>query len=165
MQGDRLLFEAEPFELEEGEAWRRQPAAQRWKPPMRPKPRPRPRGRPVGPSVWVAQPYGEPGPGTADGRACETVLVLEGFATGQMGLATHHGPMLQRLASYLSRSGQRPQGIEVDGRNAQGKADRRAEAAARFLRTRVRGLTVRTTSSRTQGPERVEIRFCFPDGE
>lgn len=154
MEGDRLSFEAAPFELEEGEAWRRPGGPPRQRPPQRP----RPRGRRWGwPGVIVPAPDREPA------RGCETVLVLEGFAAGQTGLAAHHGPMLQRLAAALSGMPERPQLIEVDGRTASGKADRRAEAAARFLRTRLRGIEIATFASRTQGPERVDIRMCFPE--
>jgi len=160
MNGDGLLFEAEPFELEEAEAWRRPGGPPRGRPPLRP--RPRPRGRRWGwPGVIVAP----PGPSREPAPGCETVLVLEGFAADQTGLASHHGPMLQRLAAALSGLPQRPQSIEVDARTAGGKADRRAEAAARFLRTRLRGIEIVTLSSRTRGPDRLEVRVCFPAGE
>jgi hypothetical protein len=158
MNGEELELEAEPFELDL-ETWRRgRGSPNRPRPPSRHWPR-RPR---VGARVLVAQPC----PSCEQRkRSCETVLVLEGFAAGQNGLAAHHGPMLQRLASFLSRAPLRPRSIEVEARNPAGRVDRRAEEAARFLRMRLRGPLVATAASRSRGPERVEIRFCFPNEE
>jgi len=115
--------------------------------------------------LLVTPRYGDCAPCPNEGRACETVLVLEGFAADQTGLAAHHGAMLQRLAAFFNRAAQRPRSIEVDARSAGGREVRRAEAAARYLRTRLRGAAVTTLSSRSRGPERVEIRFCFAEEE
>ncbi len=162
MNLNQLQFEAEPFELET--RMLRRPGTRPHRPgaPSRPQPPRRLRGRV---DVRVGRQRVECPPCDGQDHACETALVLEGFAAGQFGLASHHQPMLQRLAAFLSRSGRRPRSIEVDAKSTSGNELRRAEAAARYLRTRVRSVAITTAASRSQGPERVEIRLCFPEQE